>query len=81
MMLLICVIEGSITLYYRMSDSRCSIFSAERNYVRQFHALHKVMTVNLPSPFRNRKGLMENEICSILGSKNAIKICALRLDD
>jgi hypothetical protein len=48
-------------------------FSAEHHYVKQFHSLHRVMTVNQPSPFRNRKCLMENEICSILGCKNAPK--------
>jgi hypothetical protein len=65
----------------RVSRPKCSIFSAELNYARQLHALHSVITVNQPSPFRNRKGLMENEICSIIGRKNTIKIYALRPDD
>jgi hypothetical protein len=39
------------------------------------------MTVNQLSLFRNHKGLMENEICPILGRKNAIKICPLKPDD
>jgi hypothetical protein len=66
---------------HRVSRPKWSIFSAKHNYVRQFHALHRMMTVNQLSPFRNRKGLMQNETCSKLGRKNSIKICTSRPDD
>jgi hypothetical protein len=68
--------------FARRDKSRVfSVFSAERNYAKQFHALHGVKTMNHPSPFRNGKCLMENEICSILDCKYVVKICALRPDD
>jgi hypothetical protein len=51
---------------FRASRPKEGIFSADRNYIKQFHALHKVKTINHSSPFRNHKGLMENEICSFL---------------
>jgi hypothetical protein len=59
--------------HYRVYHPKCSIFSAERDYVKQFQASHWVKTINHPSPFRNRKGLMEIKICSILDRKNAVK--------
>jgi hypothetical protein len=38
-------------------------------------------TMNHPSPFRNCKGLMQNEMCPILDRENAVKIFKLRADD
>jgi hypothetical protein len=66
---------------YRVSRPKCSIFSGERNYLKQFHVLQRVKTMNHPLPFRNRKCLMENERYSILDRKNTVKICRLGTDD
>jgi hypothetical protein len=66
---------------YRASRPKCSIFSGEQNYVKQIHALQRVKTMNHPLPFRSCKGLMENEMCSILDRKNPVKICPFGLDD
>jgi hypothetical protein len=64
-----------------VSHTKCSIFSAERNYVKQFHELHRVKAMNYSSPFRNRKGLIESEMCAILDRKHAVKIFTLRPDE
>jgi hypothetical protein len=47
---------------YRVSRLKCSIFSGERNYVKQFQVLQGVKIINHPLPSRSRKGLMENEM-------------------
>jgi hypothetical protein len=70
--------DSAVTLRYRVSRPKCSILSAGRNYVKQLHALHKAKTMNHSPPFKNPKGLMENEMCSIFDRKNSVKVCTSR---
>jgi hypothetical protein len=66
---------------YMVSRPKGSILSVERNYVKQFHALHTVKTMNHSSSFNSREGLMQDEICLIFGRKNAVKIWVLKHHD
>jgi hypothetical protein len=66
---------------YGAFGPKCGTISAEPNSVKLFHALHKIMTMNYPPPFRNRKDLMENEMGSVLDRKGIMQIRTLRPDD
>jgi hypothetical protein len=60
-----------------VSRPKYSIFSAEPDYVKEFHALHRVKTMNYPPLFRNGKTVTEKEMFLILDSKNTATIFAL----
>jgi hypothetical protein len=71
----IIMLSDTMTLYVQTGSDppKRIVFSAERNYVRQFHALHGVLRVNQSSPLRNRKDLMETKYARFLVIKMPLK--------